>query len=107
MIVSEVEGGVRFEIRGSNAAEILKRARHVSEFASGRSAEGLHGGGSGGGKMRNCPIVTNDVTIQYDSIDDGAVISVSTATERLGVLRQETEQRLDRFAFDGVTIERR
>jgi len=108
--VSDVEGGVQFEVRGQGAAidDIRKRAKHVVEFAAGRAQAGVHGGGQGGGKMRNCPIVTNGVVIAVDEIAEGAKLTITPASGgSVDDLRNETKARLDKFAFDGVTVERR
>ncbi len=108
--LAEVADGVQFEVRASGATvdEVRKRARHVVEFAAGRSQAGAHGGGQGGGTMRNCPVVTNGVVIREDDIDGGAKLTIMPAVATgLDELRRETRARLDKFVFDGVTIERR
>jgi hypothetical protein len=106
--VSDVEGGVQFEIRGKDADAIVKRAEHVVEFAAGRAKAGLHGGGQGGGTMRNCPIVTNGVVISIEPLAGGAKLTVTSANRgAVDELQRETKARLDKFAFEGVTVERR
>jgi hypothetical protein len=105
--VSNVDDGVQFEIRGAALDAIRQRARHVVEFSAGRSQAGMHGGGSGGGRMRNCPVVTNGVVIRVDDIEGGARLIVSPMSGgSVDELRRETNARLDKFAFDGVTIKR-
>jgi hypothetical protein len=105
--VSDVEGGVQFEIRGTAVDDIRKRARHVGEFAAGRSQAGVHGGGSGGGRMRNCPVVTNGVVIRIEDIEGGARLLVTPSSGgSVDELRRETQARLDNFAFEGVTVAR-
>jgi hypothetical protein len=105
--LDDIEGGVRFEIRApANAiAEARRRSHHVVEFAARRTREG-HGGfdAKGGGRMRNCPVVTDDVTITALDIDGGAQLDIVTTPERVEWLRQETRARVAKFPFVGATI---
>ena len=106
-IVQDIEGGVRFSIRVPEVglAEVRRRAHHIVEFAAKRTREG-HGGfdGKGGGRMRNCPVVTDDVTITAMDIDGGAQVDVLTTAARVDGLRGETRERVKNFPFVGASI---
>ena len=103
----DIDGGVRFTIRtpATAVAEARRRARHIVEFAAKRTREG-HGGfdGKGGGRMRNCPVVTDDVTITAVDIESGAQLDIVTDATRVDTLRVETRERVKRFPFVGATI---
>jgi len=100
--LSDIEGGVQFEIKvpAEKVAEVQRRAHHVVEFAAKRV--GKHGGGSGGGTMRNCPIVTSDVVIAAEDLPDGARVKITS--DNAMELRAETRRRVVTFPFVGATI---
>jgi hypothetical protein len=54
--------------------------------------------------MRNCPVVTDNVTITASDIDGGAQVDVVTTAERVEALRAETRERAEKFPFTGATI---
>lgn len=102
------DAAVRWEVVATDTAaiaEIRKRAHHVVEFAAGRAAKGQHGGGKGGGTMRNCPVVTSGVVLEVTDIDGGAqlVIRPSEATA-LADLRRDSRERAAKFPFTGVEV---
>ncbi len=100
--------GTRWEITSSSAAaveEIQRRAKHVVEFAAGRSEKGVHGGGQGGGRMRNCPVLTSGVVIAETDLPTGARLVVTPLAGREGdALRTETIARAKAFTFPTVTV---
>jgi hypothetical protein len=104
--VEDIEGGVRFTIKPPAAAidEARRRAHHIVEFAAKKTRAG-HGGfeGKGGGRMKNCPVVTDDVTITATDIDGGAQLDV-IATTNVDALRTATRDRVAKFPFVGATI---
>ena len=106
-VLVDIEGGVRFTIEAPPAAvaEVRRRSHHIVEFAAKRTREG-HGGfdAKGGGRMRNCPVVTDDVTITATDIVGGARLDVVTETGRVERLRAESRERAKRFPFDGATV---
>ena len=101
-----IEGGVRFTIKAPESAvqEARRRAHHIVDFAAKKTREG-HGGfdGKGGGRMRNCPVVTDDVTITATDIEGGAQLDVIAITSA-DALRAETRERVNKFPFVGATI---
>jgi hypothetical protein len=105
--MQDIDGGVRFSIKAPEAAvdEARRRAHHIVDFAARKTREG-HGGfdGKGGGRMRNCPVVTDNVTITATDIDGGARVDVVTTAERVEALRAETRERAEKFPFTGATI---
>jgi hypothetical protein len=105
--VRDIDGGVRFTVKVpvSVLADARRRAHHIVDFAANRTREG-HGNfdGKGGGRMRNCPVVTDAVTITATEIDGGMQLDVVTTAERVDQLRTETRDRAKRFPFDGATI---
>jgi hypothetical protein len=99
--IVDVEGGVRVTVRAASdphGDEVRRRAQHLVDFTAGRAARGTHGGGAGGGFMRNCPIVTKDTRIEVENIERGAIMTV-TASDPAGVdpLRIESRARLARL----------
>jgi len=106
-VLQDIDGGVRFSIRVPDAlvADARRRAHHIVEFAAKKTRDG-HGGfdGKGGGRMRNCPVVTDDVTITATDIDGGAQLDVRSTAERVDALRSETHERVKRFPFVGASI---
>jgi len=106
--VADIDGGVRFTIQVPDAAveEARRRARHIIEFAAKRTHEG-HGefDGKGGGRMKNCPVVTDGVTIQETDVPGGAQLDVlASDPSHLDQLRADTRERVTRFPFVGATI---
>ncbi len=104
--LEDIEGGVRFTIKVANVAEVRKRAQHVVEFAAKRSRAG-HGefDGKGGGRMKNCPVVTDGVTITATDIDGGTTLEL--VSTKVDDLRREARRRADAFSFTGATIVKR
>lgn len=102
--LEDIDGGVRFTIRTSAVDEARKRAHHIVEFAARKTREG-HGGfdGKGGGRMKNCPVVTDDVTITATDLPDGARLDV-VARGDVAQLRKESRLRADKFPFVGATV---
>lgn len=104
--LEDIAGGVRFTVNAPDAAveETRRRAHHIVDFAAKRTREG-HGGfdGKGGGRMRNCPVVTDDVTITASDRDGGVQLDI-IATGDADALRAETRERVKKFPFVGATI---
>ena len=105
--LEEIAGGVRFVVRppAAEMAEARRRARHIVDFAAKKTREG-HGGfdGRGGGRMKNCPVVTDDVQIEVLEVDDGVQLDVTSPSGAVQQLRAETRERAARFPFAGATI---
>ena len=105
--VEDIDGGVRFTIAVPEASrdEVRRRAHHIVDFAARKTREG-HGGfdGKGGGRMKNCPVVTDDVTITTADIADGAQLDVVTAPAQIEALRAQTRERVEKFPFVGATV---
>lgn len=105
--VEDIDGGVRFTIKPPAAAldEARHRAHHIVEFAAKKTRAG-HGefDGKGGGRMKNCPVVTDDVTITETDIDGGARLDVVTSSAHVDALRTDTRERVAKFPFTGATI---
>lgn len=104
--VEDIDGGVRITIHATDAtvAEARRRAHHVVDFAARKTRDG-HGGfdGKGGGRMKNCPVVTDGVTITATDIEHGAQLDV-IATGDAAALRVETRTRAKNFPFVGASI---
>lgn len=106
--LEDIADGVRFTIKvpDHEIEEARRRAHHVVDFAAKRTREG-HGGfdGKGGGRMKNCPVITDGVTIKATDIPGGAQLDVvATAAEQAEALRADTRARVDKFPFVGATI---
>jgi hypothetical protein len=103
--LEDIDGGVRFTILvpPPQLAEVRRRAHHVVEFAARRSRAG-HGGsdGKGGGKMKNCPVVTDGVAITVAEIEGGARLDVLGSP--VPQLRALTRERAAKFPFTGAAI---
>jgi hypothetical protein len=103
--LEDIAGGVRFSIKVPDAtvAEVRRRAHHIVDFAAKKTRDG-HGGfdGKGGGRMKNCPVVTDEVTIVTTDIDGGAQLDITSA--RVDELRTQTRERVAKFPFVGATI---
>lgn len=105
----DVEGGVRVVLR-ANAPDVLaearRRARVLADLAAGRSKE-RHGGGKGGGFMRNCPIPTKDTRVVARDLDGGVEIIVTpTDAARLAELRATARERFDRAPLPRARVVR-
>jgi hypothetical protein len=105
--VEDIDGGVRFTIKptADSLDEARRRAHHIVEFAAKKTRAG-HGefDGKGGGHMKNCPIVTDDVTITDTHIEGGAQLDVVTTPDHVDALRADTRERIAKFPFVGATI---
>jgi hypothetical protein len=96
--VNDVDVGVEFVIRvpsESGRAELMRRAHHLESFTQnkGKGTGVRHGGGQGGGWMRDCPIVTKETIVQATETSEGARIRVATEGD-VDALRAETRRRL-------------
>src|SRR5690606_28986073 len=93
--LEDIDGGVRFTIKAPEAAiaEARRRAHHIVDFAAGKTRAG-HGefDGQGGGHMKNCPVVTDDVSITATDITGGAQLDVKALGD-VARLRAETRAR--------------
>ncbi|MEJ7598839.1 MAG: VCBS repeat-containing protein [Kofleriaceae bacterium] len=107
--LEDVVTGVRFVLRGSTPAiamEARRRARSLADFTAGRSKE-KHGGGKGGGFMRNCPILTKDATVLAEDIDGGVQITVTpNDPAKLAEFRATARERFDRAPLERASIVR-
>lgn len=105
--VQDIAGGVRFTIHAPDPLvdEARQRARHIVEFAAKRTREG-HGefDGQGGGHMKNCPVITDDVTITARDVEGGAELDVVSASGHVAELRTATRERVSHFPFTGATV---
>lgn len=105
--VVHIEGGVRFTIKApaTSLEETRHRAHHIVDFAARKTRAG-HGefDGKGGGRMKNCPVVTDDVTITETDIDGGAQLDVVTTSAHVDALRADTRERVAKFPFVGATV---
>ncbi len=105
--VEDIDGGVRFTIKPPAALvdEARNRAHHIVDFAAKKTRAG-HGefDGKGGGRMKNCPVVTDDVTITETDIDGGAQLDVVTTPDHVDAMRADTRERVTKFPFVGATI---
>jgi hypothetical protein len=100
--------GTRWEITATApaaTAEIQRRAKHVVEFAAGRSEKGVHGGGQGGGRMRNCPVLTSGVVISETDLPSGArLVVVPVKPDDAEQIREDTVARAAAFTFPDVKV---
>ncbi len=96
--------GSRSTPPNATLAEARRRAHHVVEFAARKTRDG-HGGfdGKGGGRMKNCPVVTDGVTITATDIEHGAQLDV-IAIGDAAALRAETRTRAKNFPFVGASV---
>ena len=105
--VKDIEGGVRFIITppADQLDEVRRRGRHLVDFAAGTTRKG-HGDfdGKGGGRMKNCPVVTDNVTVIMRDVVDGVQLDVTTDAARVEQLRADTRTRVEKFPFVGATI---
>ena len=54
--------------------------------------------------MKNCPVVTDDVTITPTDLPRGAQLDVVADAAHLDGLRTETKQRIAAFPFTGARV---
>ena len=105
--VQDITGGVRFTIHAPDPLvdEARQRARHIVEFAAKHTHAG-HGefDGQGGGHMKNCPVITDDVTIEARDIAGGAELDVVSASGHVDELRAATRERVSHFPFTGASV---
>lgn len=105
--LDDIDGGVRFTIQVPDTAiaEARRRAHHIVEFAAKRTREG-HGefDGKGGGRMKNCPVVTDGVTIMASDVDGGAQLDIVSEPGHIDELRAESRERAEKFPFVGAKI---
>jgi len=93
--IEDVEGGVALSVRVEEASrvELRRRARHLEDFTHGRGAGVPHGGGKGGGFMRDCPVVTEKTTVVAREIEGGLQLHVTPVGWTAEALRAETRRR--------------
>jgi len=105
--LQDIEGGVRFVVKVPEPAlkDARERAHHLVDFAAKRTHEG-HGefDGKGGGHMKNCPVVTDGVTIAATDLADGVQLDVTSNAGAVDQLRMESRQRAEKFPFVGASI---
>lgn len=105
--LEDIAGGVRFTIKAPELAiaDVRRRAHHIVDFAAKKTRQG-HGDfdGKGGGRMKNCPVVTDAVTIIAADIDGGAKLDIMAPAAQVDALRAETRERVEKFPFAGATI---
>jgi hypothetical protein len=97
--VHDVDGGVELVVHVTGAdqvAELEKRVHHLEEFTQkDGKVGGRHGTGKGGGRMQNCPVVTQRTRVEGEKIDLGFRIVVrSLDVADADTLRAETRRRL-------------
>jgi hypothetical protein len=105
--LEDIPAGVRFVVVAPDAvlADARRRAHHIVEFAARRTREG-HGGfdAKGGGRMKNCPVVTDGVVIATTDIAGGVQLDVTTDAAHVAQLRTDSRDRAAKFPFTGATI---
>lgn len=107
--LADVDGGVQFTLRGKApeaVTEARARAHRLVEFTAGRNAAGgAHGGGRGGGFMRNCPIVTKDSRVVAKDVPDGVDITVTPLdATQLVAFRATARERFDRAPLERAKV---
>jgi hypothetical protein len=106
---ADVDGGIEFVLRAGAAgtiAEVRARAHRLAEFTAGRG-RAEHGGGRGGGFMRNCPIVVKDARVEVEDMDGGVRIRVRpNDASKLGELRATSRERLERAPIERARVVR-
>ena len=78
--------------------EVRRRLKHLEEFTrkAGKDTGVPHGGGAGGGFMRNCPVVTKDTMVTGVDVERGVKISIQPRrAEDLAEIRAEVRRRYD------------
>ncbi len=95
----DIDGGIEVIVTAGDAAataDIRRRAAHLVAFSLGQATGGKHGGGDGGGFMRNCPVVTRATQITSTAVPRGASLIVRpTDGSPVADLRAETRRRHD------------
>ncbi|HEX7839562.1 MAG TPA: VCBS repeat-containing protein [Kofleriaceae bacterium] len=107
--IEDIDRGVRFVLR-AQTAEVVAEARHrahlLAEFTAGRGKE-KHGGGKGGGFMRNCPIITRDASVTAEDIPEGVRLTVAPdQQDQLAEFRTAARARLARAPLERATVVR-
>jgi hypothetical protein len=97
--IKDADKGVEVTVtadKDAEVTEIRRRVKHLEEFTRrGKSGTPVkHGGGAGGGWMRNCPIVTKDTLVTGTDVPHGSRILVQPKeTTKLAELRAEVRRR--------------
>ncbi len=109
--LDDVEGGVRFVLTAKApdaVAEARRRAHHLVQLTTDRSAQrDQHGGGRGGGFMRNCPIVTKDTKIVAEDLEGGVKLTVKPDDpSKLSELRATSRERFERAPIERASVVR-
>jgi len=106
--MENVPGGVRFTVAVPEplVTEVRRRAHEIVDFAAKRTTKG-HGefDGKGGRHMKNCPVVTDDVTITVADVAGGTRLEIVSASGRVDALRAEARRRAGSFPFAGARID--
>ena len=107
--IEDVDRGIRFVLQAQASeaiAEARRRAHLLSDFTAGRASE-KHGGGKGGGFMRNCPIVTRDATVTAEDLPGGVRLTVSPAQQdKLAEFRVTARERFARAPIERAAVVR-
>lgn len=107
--IADVDGGIQFVLRASTPdaiTEVRARAHRLAEFTAGRNKV-EHGGGRGGGFMRNCPIVVKDARVAVEDIEGGVRITVRpNDASKLAELRATSRERLERAPLERAKVVR-
>jgi hypothetical protein len=106
--LADVDGGLRFALRATPEAldEARRRAHALAEFTAGRN-KAKHGGGKGGGFMRNCPILTKDATVLAEDVEGGVRITVTpNDPARLAEFRATARERFERAPLPRANVVR-
>jgi len=107
--LEDADGGIRFVLHATApdvVIEARRRAHALAEFTAGRS-HAKHGGGKGGGFMRNCPILTKQAKVAADDIEGGVRITVSPdEPTKLAAFRATARERFERAPLERATVVR-
>jgi len=107
--LEDVDGGIQFVLHATTpdvVAAARKRANELVAFTAGRASE-KHGGGHGGGFMRNCPIVTKDAKVAADEIDGGVRITVTpNDPKNIPEIRAKARARFERAPLERASVVR-
>ena len=95
--ITDVTDGIALVVTADADAavtEILRRAAHLVHFTSGAATGTTHGGGEGGGFMRNCPVVARDTRVTAADVPGGARLTVTPrGALTVDALRADTRRR--------------